>query len=409
MPVGDRGIRVCASKLLVVLAIGHALGCPRGVNAQSNTRLLLSSGWGVPDHAGFVFGPFSNLAMNGAKEITFLSTLRGSKSDLRAVMRSAGVTFSVVAFEGLRAPVPKASYESFSAPSLNDAGVIAFTATFKEREEAPPAAVIRVEGAYPLAVATAGSRVPGHPDATFQEFSAPVIDSKGNILFGARTDGKQPGTGLFLWTPRGIQAVSLPAGLNLAPKDLLVPAFSSHDEAVFVSRGTPMESVKEQFFRAAALKNFQELNPAPRAGEIVQALAGRPSEAPVKLLLVVMEGEKVQAAVLEGDPSQPVVAKRSGGGLSKPLGRIQGQSVGARGNIIFAAAPEDQPADLALFCFCNGRVVRVTSPEEFLPITEAAGGKPIVSLVGDSQNTVAFIAANIEGTDSVAIYVTSVP
>src|SRR3990170_4982268 len=85
-------------RVFALLALALALGYAPQVRAQSNTRLLLSSGWGVPEHAGFVFGPFSHLAMNEAKETVFLTTLRGSRSDLRAVIRSTGVTFSVVAF-----------------------------------------------------------------------------------------------------------------------------------------------------------------------------------------------------------------------------------------------------------------------------------------------------------------------
>jgi len=111
----------CVRKAIVpgLVALGLALGACGSAQAQSNTRLLLASGWGVPGHPGFAFGPFSGLAMNECPEIVFLSSLRGAKSELRAVVRSSGVTFSVVAFEGLRAPVPQPSYASLSAPTPN--------------------------------------------------------------------------------------------------------------------------------------------------------------------------------------------------------------------------------------------------------------------------------------------------
>lgn len=403
----DHRVRRAKRLAVVIWLLALGLGGMHDAFGQSNTRLLLASGWGVPEHAGFVYGPFSNLVMNEAKEVVFLSSLRGAKSELRAVIRSRGVTFSVVAFEGLRCPVPKASYESFSAPSLNDSGVTAFTATVKD--DVPASAVIRVEGTTARAVATSGESVPGNPEGRFQEFSPPLINSAGNVLFGARTEGKAPGTGLFFWTPRGIQSVPLPAELNLAPKDLLTPAFFSRDEAVFVSRGTSTAAVTEQIFRATAIKNFQELNPPPTPAETVEVLPARRDEAPIKMLLVLMGGENVQTAALDGDPSQPVMAKRSAGIALKPLGAIQQQTTGPRGNIIFAAAPADQPQDLALYCFCSGQVVRLTSPEEFLPITEAARGRPVLSLAGDAQHTAAFIAPSGEEGDAVAIYVTSVP
>jgi hypothetical protein len=168
-----------------VLALVLALGWPGAASAQSNTRLLLMSGWGIPGHLGFAVGPFSGLTMNGVGDIAFLSSLRGAKLELRAVVRSRGVTFATVAFEGLRSPVRNAFYESFSAPSLSDSGLIAFTATLKkETEEIPASAVIRLENNVHKVVVTAGDIVPGDPGSVFQEFSAPLITSTGNVLFG---------------------------------------------------------------------------------------------------------------------------------------------------------------------------------------------------------------------------------
>jgi len=390
-----------------LLAVALVLWGSNAAHAQSNTRLLLASGWGVPGHSGYVFGPFSHLAMNEAQEIVFLSSLRGAKRDLRAIIRSTGVTFAVVAFEGLRAPVRGTSYESFSAPSLNSAGTVAFAATLKD--DVPSSAVIRVERGVGLAVATSGGAVPGNPGASFQEFSAPVINSEGNILFGARTAGSQPATGLYLWTPRGLQTVALPLELKLAPSELLTPVFASHDEAVFVSRGTSLEAVTEQFFRAVAIRTFQDLKPPPEVSETGEILAARSEQAPVKMLWVLMEGDRVEMGVLNGDPSQPVLAKRYPGIVLPPLSRIQGQTAGPRGNIIFAAAPAGEEKDLALYCLCEGQVNRLTSAEEFLAVSEGAQGRPILSLAGDGQRTMTFIVPDDVGGDSVAIYVTSVP
>lgn len=396
-----RWLRYCVVLVWALMLAGQA------ARAQSNTRLLLSSGWGVPGRAGYVFGPITDLAMNEAKEIIFLTSLQGAKREMRAIIRSSGVTFSVVAFEGLRSPVPHASYESFSAPSMNAAGVIAFTATLKN--DVPSAAVVRIEGGMAQAIAKTGGEVPGSPGATFQEFSPPVVGSRGNVLFGARTSGAQPQGGLFLWTLRGLQAVALPPELKLAPSDLLVPAFFSHDEAVFVFRGTPLAAAREQFFRAVAIKNFQDLKPPPELSDTVEVLAARPEETPVRMLLVLMEGDAVQSGVLGGEPAQPVLARRPPAPLSLPLSRIQGQATGPRGNIIFASSPTSEETDLALYCYCEGQVIRLTSPEDFFSIAQAAQGRPILSLAGDGQNTAAFVAANDLAGDAVAIYVTSLP
>ena len=127
------------------------------------------------------------------------------------------------------------------------------------------------------------------------------------------------------------------------------------------------------------------------------------------MVLVIMEGGNVQTALLPGDPSQPMMARHSAGAPEvNPLGQIEGQTTSAQGNIIFAATPLDSPDDLGLYCFCDGQVTRLTSAEEFSPIVQAAPGKPILSLAGDSQQTEAFIAPGASEGGS-AIYVTSIP
>jgi len=74
--------------------------------------------------------------------------------------------------------------------------------------------------------------------------------------------------------------------------------------------------------------------------------------------------------------------------------------------MIFAAAPIDNANDLALFCNCEGVQNRLTTSDDFLPITVAGPGKPILSLPGDMQQTMAFIAPGATG-DNTAIYVTA--
>jgi len=401
--------RVERSLAFSLAALSLLLATPSRLPAQSNTRLLLSAGSGVPGHSGIAFGPFSDLAMNDNRQIAFLSSLRSPRNELRAVVVSSGVGFSVVAFQGLQTPIPKTSYDSFSAPSINDAGVICFAAELKDTEGNPSSAIIRVEGSSARALVTNADSLPGTPDANFLEFSAPLINSQGNILFGARWGGKTPGTGLFLWTARELQRLDFPAGVAPTPKDMFEPIFYSHDEAALALRGTPKAAVIEQFFRAVAIRSFQEITPAPDPADTVQLLAPRAGQAPVQLILVIMEGENVQTALLPGDPAQPVMARHVADAPGiKPVGQVEGQTTSAQGNIIFAATSLDSPDDIGLYCFCGGQVARLTSADDFSPVVQTAPGKPILSLVGDSQQTAAFIAPGAAGGGS-AIYVTSIP
>ena len=377
--------------------------------AQLNTRLLLATGTEVPGHGGLAFGPFLSVAMNGNQDIIFLTSLRSPRVEMRAVVRSTGVSFSVVAFQGLLGPYPRTTYDTFSAPSMNDSGVMAFTATLAtDQTDVPKVVVVRQEGSKPRAVATNLDAPPGQAAAKFEEFSAPLVSSDGNVLFGARWSGKDAGSGLFLWSPRGLQALQLPAGFQLGPRELLEPFFVGHDEAAFLRRGTPLEVATEQFFRAIAIQAFQELQPPPDPTHTGELLAARADVGPVPMLLVYLENGSIQTALLAGDPTKPVMAKQS---LSttplKSVARILSLTIGPRGNMIFAAAPTDAPSDLALYCNCDGQENRLTTADDFLPITTAGPGKPILSLTGDTQQTIAFIAP-MNSSDNNAIYVTTI-
>ena len=404
--------REWAGRVLAGAALwcGLAAAAALPAAAQVNTRLLLAAGTEVPGHGGLAFGPFLSLAMNGNQEIVFLTSLHSARADVRAVVRSTGVSFTVVAFQGLLGPFPRTNYDAFSAPSMNDAGVVAFTATLAtDQADTPRLAVVRQEGNKPRAVATNMDSPPGQAGAKFEAFSAPLVTSDGNVLFGGRwSAGKGGGSGLFLWTPRGLQALNLPAGLELGAKDLLEPFFLGHDEAAFLRRGVPAAVATEQFFRAVAIQSFQEMQPPPDAAHSAELLAGRSDVGAVQMLLVYQENGSIQTALLAGDPTKPVMVKAS---LSttpvKPVAAIESLTIGPRGNLLFAATPPDAPNDLGLYCDCDGQQTRLTTPDDFLPITSAAAGKPIFSLTSDLQQTTAFIGPTLAG-DNTAIYITTI-
>ncbi len=246
------------SKLVAAFLLYTAVSAAVPAFAQLNTRLLLSTVTEVPGHGGLAFGPFLSLAMNSNQDIIFLTSMRSPRADMHAVVRSSGVSFSVVAFQGLLGPFPHTTYDTFGAPSMNDSGVMAFTATFvTDQADVPRLAVVRQEGSRTWPVATNLDEPPGQPGAKFEEFSAPIVFSDGNVLFGARWAGKVAGSGLFLWSPRVIQALPLPAGFQIGPKNLLEPFFVGHDEAAFLLRGVPPSVATEQFFRAIAIQSFR--------------------------------------------------------------------------------------------------------------------------------------------------------
>ncbi len=398
------GIRNSALFLALVAGIGIMPGF-----AQVNTRLLLSSGTEVPGHGGVAFGPFSSVAMNGHQDIVFLTSLHSPRADLHAIVRSAGVGFSVVAFQGLVGPFPRTTYDSFSAPSIDDSGVVAFsTKLVTDQANVPTSAVVIQDGNKPRAVVTNLDSPPDVPGATFEEFSAPVLTSDGSVLFGARWSGKGAGSGLFRWSARGLESLPLPSGITLRPKDLLEPFFYGHDEAAFLRRGTSADVATEQFFRAIANQTFQQLQPPPDPAHTMEFLRAQLNTPPVSLLVVYLENGNFQTALVAGDPTKPVLARQSLSTTAlKPVGAIMSLTLGPSGHMIFAASEADTPNDLALYCDCGAQEDRLTTPDDFLAISTAGPGKPILSLTGDMQETIAFIGPGATG-DNTAIYVTSI-
>jgi hypothetical protein len=398
------GIRESALLLVFVAGIGIVPGL-----AQVNTRLLLSSGTEVPGHGGLAFGPFSNVAMNGHQDIVFLTSLHSPRADLHAIVRSIGVGFGVVAFQGLVGPFPRTTYDSFSAPSIDDSGVVAFsTKLVTDQANVPTSAIVIQDGGKPRAVVTNLDSPPDIPGAMFDEFSAPVLTSDGSVLFGARWSGKAAGSGLFRWSAGGVQSLPLAAGATLGKKDLIEPFFYGHDEAAFARSGVSAEVATDQFFRAIAIQTFQQLQPPPDPANTVEFLATRPNTPPVSLWVVYLENGHFQTALVAGDPTKPVVAKQSLTTTAlKPVGTILSLTLGPSGHMIFAASPADAPNDVALYCDCGAQENRLTTSDDFLAINTAGPGKPILSLTGDMQETIAFIGPGSAG-DNTAVYVTSI-
>jgi hypothetical protein len=404
-------LRYFAATGLCAVLLACLLAHP--ARAQVNARLVLVSGSSVPGHPGFTFGSFYDLAMNANDQIVFRTTMESPRNNVRAVVRSQGVSFSVVAFEGLVSPARRETYESFSAPCINDAGSVAFKATLKGGGGgAPTEAIVRVTGTSADLVADNGSGGKSSGSG-FTAFSAPVIGSGGAVLFAARTGGASPHSGLYLWFSGGVREVGLPKDFQLGPREILEPLFASHDEAVFVRHGVDMAAAREQFFRAVAVRNFQQLDPPPKPSETVQMLPARSNQKPVQLLLVLLQGGDAQTAELSGDPSQPVKAQLAPGGgpaSDSTFNAIQGQAAGRRaGSIIFAGAPSGDPDGFGIFCFCGGQVVRLTTQVDFGLLLGNLNGKPIGSFAGDGQGTVALVAPVGTQPGANAIFVCDTP
>ncbi len=393
--------------LSLICALAMALIPAFPLAAQTNTRLLLSSGDAVPEHSGFAFGPFSGLAMNGRHQIVFLTSMVSPRTQLNAVVRSAGVSFSVVAFQGLRSPDPGKNFDSFGSPAINLAGEIAFGAALRDGGSGNPAGsgVFLARGSNIQALATTSQ--PSPDGSNFAAFSDPILTSSGDVLFSAQTGH---GSGFYEWTPGGIEQVPLPTDFPRSAQGLLSPIFSGGNQAVLVPVSADPAAARDQLFRALAGQIFQGINPPPATNQTMVILAAAPSAPPVPMLLVAADQGKIQVMFLEGNPSQAVSSLTSATPGLLPFGSVEGEAAAPHGNILFIATIPGQAPGVGLYCYCQGQVEPLTTPLDFASISATLAGRPLSSLTTDSKSTAAFIApTGPPGVPSNAIYVTPIP
>ena len=162
---------------------------------------------------------------------------------------------------------------------MNDPGMMAFTATLVTDQANVPTWRWSGRKAASRAWSTNLDAPPGLPDAKFEEFSAPLVTSDGNLISERAGQAKGAGSGLFQWSARGLQALPLPAGFAAWPQGVAGALLFGHDEAAFLRRGASAEAATEQFFRAIAIQTFQQMQPQPDSAHLRELLAARPGSA----------------------------------------------------------------------------------------------------------------------------------
>lgn len=145
-------------------------------------------------------------AGNATGTVAFVDGVAGG-SVAQGVFTSGSGGQAAVAVEGDTAPDSGgATYATFSMPSINAAGDVAFVATLSGGS-ATSGVFLHATGTPAVAVALQGDAAPGTGGATFSDFGFPIVNANGIVTFLANTTGGAATGGVFVFD--GAQVVPL--------------------------------------------------------------------------------------------------------------------------------------------------------------------------------------------------------
>lgn len=164
------------------------------VFSRGTLRAVAVAGEPAP---GISSGTFANLdfpALNDRGDVAFLATVRRGRESVEAIhVRTGGRVRKIISQED---PAPAGgTFAAFGAPTLNNAGVVAFAAVIEGR--GVPGGVFTVVDDRVRMLAGAGDGTP--LGGIFAKFSERVaIDSTGAVAFTASLKGAPVGSAIFM-------------------------------------------------------------------------------------------------------------------------------------------------------------------------------------------------------------------
>lgn len=162
-------------------------------------------------------GAFRELQVNAAGQALFLNGYRDEHTGAlvpAGLFLLSGGEIRAVAVAGQKAPLPGGpTYAAFASPRLSEGGAVVFEATVVGARQKPRVGLFRLRGAETQPVAVAGDPVPWLDGARYQSVSAPAINSAGDVAFSAVIDGP-PAT-----APSAAVFVARETALNLVLAD----------------------------------------------------------------------------------------------------------------------------------------------------------------------------------------------
>ena len=194
--------------ILRLIALAGACALPLILTGQSTMKApqaIVFTGQIAPSSNGARLQSLGPPSINNSGDVAFRGGLtestvyygkfEGKLSPSGIFLASKG---SILRITGSGDPVPKRS-ETFSDvgdPALNDSGQIAFMARIGGGYE--NAGIFLRTGTDLIPIAITGDPAPG-TGGTFLTFSQALVNNAGTVAFGARFNGPQAGTGIFVY------------------------------------------------------------------------------------------------------------------------------------------------------------------------------------------------------------------
>jgi hypothetical protein len=153
----------------------------------------------APGTGGARYASFSPPSINSQGAIAFTAGLSGGTA-LRGIFKSEKGVIHPIALEGQPVPgMASAAFWSFGQPSINQSGDLAFVATVRSHDTSQNQGVFFRSGALIQKLADQDSEISGKPESKLEYFYSISLNDKGTVVFQASlTTGPLPGgTGIF--------------------------------------------------------------------------------------------------------------------------------------------------------------------------------------------------------------------
>ena len=165
------------------------------------------AGDAAPGTGGGTYSTFGSLpGINASGDVAFLGNVSGG-SVAQGIFVDSGGTDTERVLAGDTAPgTGGETYTGFGAPSMNDAGEIAFLAPLTG---AVSSGVFVDAGGTQTLLALVGDTAPGTGGGSFVGFNNPIITQSGDVVIRATVSGGSATQGIFLLSAGASQAIAL--------------------------------------------------------------------------------------------------------------------------------------------------------------------------------------------------------
>ncbi len=206
---------------------------------QGQLYPIVLQGQSIPGVANATFWTFSEPSINQSGDMAFTASMRSDNLPLRhGVFFSSGPSIQKLVDEDSEVPgLAGSRFDLFNSVTLNDQGVVAFWASLTNIPASSSNGIFAVSNGMLTTLVLGGQLVNGKAlGSIFSNFS---LNNSGHIVFQSSIEGK---SALFLLSGNTFQSIAMSGqvvpGLNVPLDYFAQPSLNDRDEIVFISLQT---------------------------------------------------------------------------------------------------------------------------------------------------------------------------